>query len=801
MKLMMTSTRNNLVAALTAASLLLAMIPGVRPASAETTAIGDYDTSFAAPLGYYVEQEDPYPGSTDERYTHFHTGELSPDGSIIAGGAFVDTAPRGDFYMKKFTVAGALDTSFGTGGHVRTNFHTGVNGLTGSDHAQVLKVQPDGKIVFAGQCTMVEPTSTSQAFGVDACVMRYNANGALDQTFGGGTLTYNWPGTTHNVQLDQGKVIFQTGVVSNGQTFGNSGIYYDMAIQPDGKIVLVGETRNYASFNVAQGYGAIVVRLNANGSPDTTFGSSGIARWTAPEGPTNCFPARSFHRVQLQPDGRIIAVGYNSVSTCSGSQATGNRFVVTRWTAAGQLETVRHLDNNTTFNFQDELATSAHLTRDASKVLISGSFRNLSGTPAGRQKPTMVRLNLSDLSLDTSFGIGGIVQYDKTFDTSAGSTIDVKAIQPDGKIIGTDRTFSDGSIVRFNPDGSSDQSFGNFDLINSSSAGRGRLKVSVTNYNGVSSALEPGQILVRPNGRMNLIGYSAAHSGLGILRAAVSQNTTTGTQNPIDDAQTFAFVHYYDFLNREADAPGLAFWTSEIASCGSNAACIDNKRTNVSQAFFFSIEFQQTGYLVFRFYKSTFTNSTARPRGMPRMVELLNDTRTVGEGVIVGQGNWEAQLLQNQQDFARAWVQRAAFLAAFPTTMTAQAFVDKLFLQSEVTPTTAERNAALAAYGAGGVEGRAAALRSVADSGSVYNKQYNPAFVLMQYIGYLRRNPNDAPDTNYAGFDFWLAKMNSFSVSGEDVRNEEVARRRAQRAEMVRAFLLATEYRARFGQP
>ena len=133
--------------------------------------------------------------------------------------------------------------------------------------------------------------------------------------------------------------------------------------------------------------------------------------------------------------------------------------------------------------------------------------------------------------------------------------------------------------------------------------------------------------------------------------------------------------------------------------------------------------------------------------------------------------------------------------------MTAQAFVDKLFLQSEVTPTTAERNAAIAAFGAGGVDGRAAALRSVADSGSVYNKQYNPAFVLMQYIGYLRRNPNDAPDNDYSGFDFWLGKMNSFSVPGEDVRNEEVARRRAQRAEMVRAFLLATEYRGRFGQP
>ncbi|HYE15638.1 MAG TPA: hypothetical protein VD968_14435, partial [Pyrinomonadaceae bacterium] len=63
------------------------------------------------------------------------------------------------------------------------------------------------------------------------------------------------------------------------------------------------------------------------------------------------------------------------------------------------------------------------------------------------------------------------------------------------------------------------------------------------------------------------------------------------------------------------------------------------------------------------------------------------------------------------------------------------------------------------------------------------------------------RNPNDAPDTNYAGFDFWLAKMNSFSLPGEDVRDETVALSRVNRAEMVRAFILSIEYRGRFGQP
>ncbi|PYS69028.1 MAG: hypothetical protein DMF69_18255, partial [Acidobacteria bacterium] len=77
-----------------------------------------------------------------------------------------------------------------------------------------------------------------------------------------------------------------------------------------------------------------------------------------------------------------------------------------------------------------------------------------------------------------------------------------------------------------------------------------------------------------------------------------------GTVNPINDAAFFVRQHYIDFLNREPDAGGLGFWTNEITSCGSNAQCIDVKRVNVSAAFFLSIEFQQTGYLVYRIYKA-----------------------------------------------------------------------------------------------------------------------------------------------------------------------------------------------------
>ena len=88
-------------------------------------------------------------------------------------------------------------------------------------------------------------------------------------------------------------------------------------------------------------------------------------------------------------------------------------------------------------------------------------------------------------------------------------------------------------------------------------------------------------------------------------------------------------------------------------------------------------------------------------------------------------------------------------------------------------------------------------------SRTLFNAQFNTGFVLSQYIGYLRRNPNDAPEPGlgYTGFDFWLAKLNSFSLPNEDVRNEQTTIARVRRAEMVRAFIRSLEYRGRFGQP
>jgi hypothetical protein len=262
--------------------------------------------------------------------------------------------------------------------------------------------------------------------------------------------------------------------------------------------------------------------------------------------------------------------------------------------------------------------------------------------------------------------------------------------------------------------------------------------------------------------------------------------------NKIGDSQFFVRQHYLDFLNRVPDSSGLAFWNNQIVECGVDKPCIDIRQINVSAAFFLSIEFQETGYLVYRFYKSAYGNIPGAPVPVT-FGEFLPDTQQIGQGVAVGVGNWQAQLEANKQAFALAFVTRSRFTNAFAATLTPAQFVDSLFSNAGVTPSTSERNAAIAEFGAAtntaDNAARARALRLVAENSQLKNLEINKAFVLMQYFGYLRRNPNDPPEPglNFDGFNFWLTKL--LNHGGNFVN-----------AEMVKSFIVSSEYRQRFGQ-
>ncbi|HAF21758.1 MAG TPA: hypothetical protein DCK93_02415 [Blastocatellia bacterium] len=259
--------------------------------------------------------------------------------------------------------------------------------------------------------------------------------------------------------------------------------------------------------------------------------------------------------------------------------------------------------------------------------------------------------------------------------------------------------------------------------------------------------------------------------------------------NKSDDAQFFVVQHYRDFLNREPDPAGLAFWSNQITSCGNNAPCVEIKRVNVSAAFFLSIEFQETGYLVYRFYKAAYGNIPGAPVPV-RFDEFLPDTQEIGQGIVVGAGNWQTQLETNKQTFAAQFVARSRFSNAYPSSLAPAQFVDTLFANAGVTPSATERTAAIDEFGGAGTSvdaaARARALRRIAENSTLAQQETNRAFVLMQYFGYLQRNPNDPPDADFSGYNFWLSKLNQFNGNFID-------------AEMVKAFITSGEYRHRFG--
>lgn len=266
----------------------------------------------------------------------------------------------------------------------------------------------------------------------------------------------------------------------------------------------------------------------------------------------------------------------------------------------------------------------------------------------------------------------------------------------------------------------------------------------------------------------------------------------------IDDADFFVQQQYVDFLNRMPDPSGFAFWNANINNCGSNAACIDNARVNTSAAFYLSIEFQTTGYLVERMYKSAYgtTNGTSTFGGnhqiavpVVRLIDFLPDTKLIGKNLIVGQTGWEAVLEANKQAFAEDFVQRPRFTTQYAPAITPTEFVDAMFANAGITPSASERATAIGEFGGAlnisNVTARAKALRDVADNPTLSSQEFNRAFVLMQFFGYLRRDPNTGNDTDYTGYDFWLTKLNQFGGN-------------FQNADMVKSFIVSSEYKSRF---
>jgi len=320
---------------------------------------------------------------------------------------------------------------------------------------------------------------------------------------------------------------------------------------------------------------------------------------------------------------------------------------------------------------------------------------------------------------------------------------------------------------------------------------------TITDTNGVYSFadIEVGGFYRITASRVNYI-FSPRELTFSLLAnktdALFTAILTEVTANPLDTTEFFVRQQYLDFLQREPDQAGLEYWGEQINHCASNQSCIRAARIDVSNAFFFELEFQQTGAYVFRLYRAAFGNNQPFPnpdssnlreaRTLPSYSVFASDRASVVGG---------AQLAASQFALASSLVRRAEFLVRYPDSLDGHAFVDAVLetiKNDSGADLTAERSALTTLFFNKG--GRAAVMYRLADDaaqGSPINNrafvdaEYNHAFVFTQYAGYLQRNPD------LAGFLFWLDQVSSAPV-------RDVGRQHA----MVCAFMTSAEYQRRF---
>ena len=367
-------------------------------------AAGDLDTSF----GTGGIQTTPIGTGSDFAFAV----AIQTDGKIVAAGQGT-SGPSTVVAVARYTIDGALDPSFGTGGKQTTDIGAGIESAVG------VAIQADGKIVVAG--------ISSDGTNYDIAVVRYNTDGSLDTNAD-----------------DDPLVHFDTDGIQTTPIGAGDDIATGIAIQTDGKIVIGGYSDNGTNYDFA------VVRYNTDGSLDTSFGTGG--KQTTDIGAGNDVA----EGVAIQSDGKIVTAGYSL-------NGVDPDFAVVRYNTDGSLDTNAdddppvHFDTDgiqtTPIGAGYDLARAVVIQTDQ-KIVAGGTTDN--GT---NYDFALVRYN-TDGSLDTSFGTGG--KQTTPIGAGDGSALEV-VIQTDGKIVaagqGTNGTI-DFAVVRYNPNGSLDTSFG-----------------------------------------------------------------------------------------------------------------------------------------------------------------------------------------------------------------------------------------------------------------------------------------------------------------------------------------------------
>jgi uncharacterized delta-60 repeat protein len=239
---------------------------------------------------------------------------VQPDGRIVVIGSSSTTATQSDFTAVRLTSSGAIDTSFGTGGTAHVDFG-------GDDHVEAAALQPDGRIILAGD-------STAGMGGHNFAVARLNSDGSMDPSFG-----------------MAGQVVLDFG----GDDGANA-----VVVQPDGKILVAGST-------TAGGGGGdfALARLSSNGSLDPSFGAGGKAT-------VDFGGADSAFGIALQPDGSVVLAGGTNTTTDVG------QFAIARVTSAGALDSAFGQGGKTTIAFGDLSTGRAVALQTDGNIVVAG---------------------------------------------------------------------------------------------------------------------------------------------------------------------------------------------------------------------------------------------------------------------------------------------------------------------------------------------------------------------------------------------------------------------------------------------
>ncbi|MEH2317470.1 DUF4347 domain-containing protein [Nostoc sp.] len=351
---------------------------------------------------------------------------VQPDGKILVAGTS-DNGTNSDFAIVRYNSNGTLDTSFNTTGKVTTDFGNG------DDYGSSITVQPDGKILVAGD--------SYNGTNNDFAIVRYNSSGTLDTSF--------------NIT---GKVT--TDFASNND-YG-----YSITVQPDGKILVAGGSYNGINNDFA------IARYNSNGTLDTSFNITGkvITDFASDNDYGNT--------ITVQSDGKILVAGgsYNGIN---------NDFAIARYNSNGTLDTSFNITGKVTTDFasDNDFGFSITVQPDGKILVAGGSYNGINNDFA------IARYN-SNGSLDTSFNTTGKVTTDFASNNDSSYSI---TVQPDGKILvageSDNGTNYDFAIVRYNSNGTPDSSF--------NTTGKVTTDFGSNNDSGYSIKVQPdGKILV-----------------------------------------------------------------------------------------------------------------------------------------------------------------------------------------------------------------------------------------------------------------------------------------------------------------